>query len=345
MAAVKIHDWTDIDADYRHCLLLGNGSSIAVDPSFNYRSLLQEATSRGLLDGHAREIFERLGTQNFEVVLSALVQARLVNQALGIREKETDGAYRAVRNALIKTVNAIHPAYSAIRGHLPAIAQFMTRFETVLSLNYDLIVYWAMMFKNAQSVSFKDCFLDGRFRGNWEEFRRPIRGSGKVTLVFYPHGNLALATDPNGEEVKLAARDYTVQYRENLLATITDSWITNNYIPLFVSEGTSDQKKTAITQSSYLSTVYNSVLPGAGGPGKAITIYGCSISDSDRHIYEALIAGGVTRMAVSVRVNAQDCQMKCSEWKVKLQRYAHDVGKRVRVIFFNAEGAGCWLRQ
>ena len=85
------------------------------------------------------------------------------------------------------------------------MAEFMKRFETVLSLNYDLLVYWAMLKGNDEYGNwFKDGFIDeGRFDNDYEVLREPL-GAERATLVFYPHGNLILATDLIGDEVKLS---------------------------------------------------------------------------------------------------------------------------------------------
>jgi hypothetical protein len=54
----------------------------------------------------------------------------------------------------------------------PPIGEFLRRFSTVVSLNYDLIVYWAILVSNNKlGTWFKDCFVNGQFDHDWERFR------------------------------------------------------------------------------------------------------------------------------------------------------------------------------
>jgi Domain of unknown function (DUF4917) len=66
-------EWPDVERLTRwNALLLGNGMSINVWPSFGYDSLFQLAR---LQPADIRS-FEKLGTENFEVVLEALSTRR-----------------------------------------------------------------------------------------------------------------------------------------------------------------------------------------------------------------------------------------------------------------------------
>ncbi|WP_219953218.1 DUF4917 family protein [Dickeya zeae] len=50
----EISPWEEIAENYGCTILLGNGASISVSPSFSYGSLLQHATERNLLPGDAQ---------------------------------------------------------------------------------------------------------------------------------------------------------------------------------------------------------------------------------------------------------------------------------------------------
>lgn len=85
-----------------------------------------------------------------------------------------------------------------VSGHLPRMYQFLRSFDTVLSLDYDLLVYWTMTYglNILDGHLFKDRFLgDGMSNDEWRRFRKTYREQIN-TLVFYPHGSLAkFATD------------------------------------------------------------------------------------------------------------------------------------------------------
>src|SRR5262245_21713453 len=56
-------------------------------------------------------------------------------------------------------VRKSHVPYDRAQSHLDAAGDFLSRFQTVISLNYDIFVYWAMIKWNAEHGHwFKDCF-------------------------------------------------------------------------------------------------------------------------------------------------------------------------------------------
>ncbi len=106
-----------------------------------------------------------------------------------------------------------------------------------------------------------------------EYLRRPYGQAAGATLVFYPHGSLAVARDYLGDETKLAV---DAGAAGDLLDTITLRWSSGNYVPVFVSEGTSKQKIAAIRRSHYLTNVYEEVLPSLG---ESLVMYGWSFDE------------------------------------------------------------------
>lgn len=68
----------------------------------------------------------------------------------------------------------MHPEYNLVSDYLPSMYQFLKEFDTVFSLNYDLLVYWTMTYGRLNikdGHQFKDCFLDGVLHDKWWEFR------------------------------------------------------------------------------------------------------------------------------------------------------------------------------
>ena len=330
----NVVDWLDISEDFREGLILGNGASIALHQGFAYRSLLEEARKRQFISESVENVFNHLGTTDFERVLRMLWHTSQINKALRIKDKKTAEAYESIRTALVQTVTTIHPVHTKISAALPQIAKFMKRFNTVVSLNYDLLVYWTMLWTNERHQNrFKDCFIHGKFDSDWEDYCQPYGTATRSTLVFYPHGNLALATDLDGNESKLSAR-----VASNLLSTIESEWKSGEHAPLFVSEGTSKQKVAAIHRSHYLKTVYDSVLPKLG---RRVAVLGWSFSQSDKHILKAIACSKLAEVAVSIRTSKPRLEEKCTEIQKKIQDAS--TRRTVKVIFFDANSEGCWL--
>jgi hypothetical protein len=263
-------------------------------------------------------------------VLRLVWQASNVNKALQIHDARTHDAYLRVRKSLILAVRDVHPEYNEISGQLPLIYEYLKKFDTVISLNYDLIVYWVVMygFGVRDRHVFKDCFLNGNFDENWSRFRRPISFiDGKVTLVFYPHGNLVLRRNALEQESKISAQEV------GLLDSILNAWESGYFIPLFVSEGTASQKISSIQNSYYLSTVYKEVLPS---PKTNLTIYGWGLGDHDVHILRKMLPANIKRVAISVFRNDQDYCNRAS----RIVR--ESIGSNIHIDFFDCESHGCW---
>jgi hypothetical protein len=336
MPATGLKDWTDIKLRFTDCLLLGNGASIAVHQSFDYRKLLAKATANHLITGRVKTAFDHFNTTDFEYVLNMLWHTYNLNKALGVKETKTRTAYRKVREALVKAIELVHPEHSEVLPRLGPLSDFLRHFDTILSLNYDLILYWARMRGQEldPTVSFKDGFVRRGFDPDWQGFdpdwrrlRQPIRTAKHSTLVFYPHGNIALAADLAGNEGKVR-----VSTAANLLEQIQQAWESEDCVPVFVSEGQSEQKLSAIHRSSYLATVYKDVLSDVG---VSLVVYGWSFRDEDDHILDALSRGRLKRIAVSIYTPDREWRTTRERVRAKVKK-AFSAKTRPEVLFFDS---------
>jgi hypothetical protein len=325
-----IMQWAQIAANYhRGTIVLGNGASIAVSPSFGYGSLLDHAQERGLFTDDVNSLFQFFETSDFELILRLVWQASNVNRSLRIPDDRTHQAYLNVRECLIQAIRDVHPDYELVSSQLPSMYQFLKSFDTVLSLNYDLLVYWTMAygFNVHDGHLFKDCFQrNGTFDDTWWRFRDPYREQTN-TLVFYPHGSLALCRNMVEQELKIHSAG------DGLLEAILQAWRSEQYVPLFVSEGTMQQKVFSIQNSYYLSTVYREVLKSGRD---TLTLYGWGLGEHDRHLLRRMYGTGIQRVAISV-FNGD--QSYCNN---AYQVVRDDLGS-VQVDFFDSESPGCWI--
>ena len=334
MDRIEIDTWANISAESWSSLLLGNGASIAIHKEFSYPTLHSVADAKGLLSTTA-PLFAKLGTTDFEHLLLACWYAENVNVALGAPSADISKAYAEVRTALIEAVHSVHPAHADVAPDLQRVGAFASAFPTVVSLNYDLTLYWAMLlFNAANGIWFKDAFQHGEFQMDWGHLRRPLPPAGGATLVFYPHGNLAVARDYIGDETKISVGSGAAG---DLLDTITCRWSSGRYVPVFVSEGTSKQKIAAIRRSHYLTSVYEEVLPTLG---ENLVVYGWSFDKRDQHVLDAIAASPPKRMAVSVFTGQPepDQQAFCHQVLKAAGRSLPDIA----VTFFDSQSPGCW---
>lgn len=324
----KVLAWQDIQKEFAgSTLLLGNGASMAVSDKFSYDSLFDEAVKLGHIDKQVQAIFDNFGVFDFELVLRRLWQAKLVNTALRIEHGAIEASYKQVRTALIATVRDVHVSYTEAEEHLPYIFKFMQPFSKVLSLNYDLIVYWAAMLGNRELESwFKDCFTDGLFCKDWQSRAEPYKRAKGATLFFYPHGNLVLHHHEFSSVKKIRA-----QPNGDLLESILDKWQKDDLAPCFVCEGTQESKMQSISGSDYLERVYYEVFTSMG---QCIVIYGWALAKQDEHLLKQLRQNNPSKIAVSVYKNDKVFMGKATE-------LLRSIGVS-DVIFFDSESPGAW---
>lgn len=326
-----IHPWNNIKSGYVNgTLLLGNGASMAISDKFSYSSLYKKAAATDLLSADVQQIFNYFQTRDFELILRLVWHASKVNDSLGIPDDLTKQAYSNVRQSLIEAIQNVHPTFTEISPHLPQMHDFLTSFNTILSLNYDLLVYWVIAFglQLGHARACKDCFVYGSFDDDWKKFRNPFRKENSRTLVFYPHGNLALARMIDDSEVKLEAAG------TDLLSQIFNYWNDGDCVPIFISEGTSEQKVKSIRSSYYLSTVYKEVL---SSNRETLTIFGWGMGEHDMHIMRQMKGSGINRIAVSV---CGQNQLYCHHALGMIER---NFGP-CKVDFFDSSSRGCWIQ-
>ncbi len=326
----RIFEWEEISRYYdRGALLLGNGASMSVNGRFGYSSLIEHARDHRLLTDDVQQLFNFFNTSDFELILRLVWQASNVNRSLSIPDERTYSAYIRVRECLIQAVRDVHPEYQEVSEHLPAIYNFLRNFQTVISLNYDLILYWTIMYglDVPDRHALKDCFVNGQFYEDWRRLRTPFYGERSTTLAFYPHGSLVLARNHIESEVKVTGNG------NGLLEAILQAWQSEMVVPLFVSEGTSAQKINSIRNSSYLNTVYREVLTTLES---SLVIYGWGLWEQDLYILQRIASSQVRHVAVSVYGNDQNY---CN----RVSHTIHQIlGNDVQIQFFRSNSPGAW---
>ncbi|MGZ0656504.1 DUF4917 family protein [Coraliomargarita sp. W4R72] len=61
---MKIKQWNDIEADFNHSIILGNGASIAVDSRLHYRTLYEAANFEGFITSEVSQAFDHFDTKD-----------------------------------------------------------------------------------------------------------------------------------------------------------------------------------------------------------------------------------------------------------------------------------------
>lgn len=279
----------------RKLLLLGNGFSRACfDDIFSYASLL-ESSDFSALSPSARSAFEVLETTDFETVMRGLDSAaRLLRHyapRLRATAKRMKTDSRGLKDLLVKTLSAKHPDRpDAITDErYKACKKFLAHFNAIYTLNYDLLLYWALMRTEIEPL----LKCDDGFRTpesgkedyvTWEPFERYDQN------IHYLHGGLHLFD--TGDEIQ---KFTWINTGKRLLHQIRDAMSTGRY-PLFVAEGDTRQKSTRIRHSDYL----DKALRSFAATSSPLIIYGWSLGQSDGHILRRIRRGKMPSVYISI---------------------------------------------
>lgn len=318
-------------------LLLGNGFSRALrNDIFSYDALFDRAEF-GTLSPLARRAFDVLGTTDFEIVMRALRGAASLveiyaSQNPGLAEQmraDADG----LRELLVRTIAANHPGRpgEVANAAYERCRVFLSCFSTVYTLNYDLLLYWALMQDELEPHVDSD---DG--------FRTPDDGpTDYVTWevektdsqkIFYLHG--ALHIFDGGTEIK----KYTwVNTGIPLIDQIREA-LQNNLYPLFVAEGTTSQKLTRIKHNEFLGRAYRSFSKIGG----CLYVYGHSMAANDEHIIKLIEKNKVSHLFVGLYGNPDSVGNQYIIDRVLKIRNARPQKRPLEVDFFDAASAQVW---
>ena len=130
-------------------LLLGNGFSIGCDPCFAYGSLYDRAVAAGL-SPRAQQVFEHMGTNNFEGVMRLLRDGSWLAETYGLVDhdgSEMLADLEIVKDALVQAIADSHLDHSGLVSDAKkrSAARFFGPYHNIFTTNYDLLPYWVIL--------------------------------------------------------------------------------------------------------------------------------------------------------------------------------------------------------
>ncbi len=320
-------------------VLLGNGFSIAYDPSiFSYDSLAEEAELASLSRPKA-ELFETLQSSNFETIVEKLRAAAALTRMYGGDEDLAatfiDDA-NVVRNGLADVLASRHPdnASTVSDSEATHARLFLQHFRTIYTLSYDLLLYWVVNRNVGPHVQQRDGFewpsWNDSSRTIWKS--KPTQGRQRV---FFLHGALHLFVRDRRVE-KL-----TYNHHGSLVSELR-SRLESGIYPLVVTEGTRAEKEARIERSGFLRFGLRRFSRAEG----ALFIHGMSLSPNDDHVLELIEADGsaITALYVGVHgaVDSPTNRTLIARAKEIKENRRSTGGRRLRLRFYDAGSVELW---
>ena len=328
------------ETDESRHLLLGNGFSISCRPNvFTYGKLFDRADFTNL--GRARNAFDVLGTKNFEAVIRALRSFALLASVYspGDPDAMTRAAEDAdaLREVLVGAVANSHPdrPHDIESDEYLNCREFLRSYKSINTLNYDLLLYWALM---QNELGDDDIPCDDGFRKpaddpeadyvSWD----PDNLKGQT--VRYLHGALHLF-DTGAEMKKFTWINTQVPLIEQIRAALKQE-----FYPVFVSEGTSDEKVERIRHYDYLCKMYRSFTEIKG----ALVVFGHSFDASDDHIFTDRIGrhGKTSHLYVSLHGDPHSASNNAIVHRASALPNLRTGKWGLDVKYFDADSASVW---
>lgn len=310
----------------RH-LLLGNGFSIDCRHDiFDYRRLLDQADFSA---AHcARRAFDKLGTSDFERVVRALRDFAHIAPLYGADGTQAAKDADSTREILIETIQERHPAQpnELLDAEFEKCWDFLTHFNSIFTLNYDLLLYWTQMhhLQKGGGMQFSDGFKGRAQALVWSaEHYDPCR-------TFFLHGGLHLF------EVDRKPQKRTWGGSEPPILVQVAEAIRSDRYPLFVCEGKAEEKLAVIKRSNYLTHGFKEL----GSLDGSLFIFGHSLREEDKHILDQIKASNISKLLVSVRL--ADGPESVADLQGRGVALAKKAGIDDHLTFFNADTAHVW---
>lgn len=294
-------------------LLLGNGFSMAYNPArFSFTSLLDNAVDRGLITKTSPiyKVFTQFDTKDFEEVVKLLETSTRVLKTYGVLSKADEKMIlddsKSLKKYLVDVITNNHPdkITEIPDDEFFNSASFIKNFEKVYTLNYDLLLYWSCIKLQSfiEGDTIKDSCLDisdGFYDPHEQTTDYVVFGNDNASQnIYFLHGGLHIF-DKKSEIIK-----NTFSRTEKSLKDQTLDNLNKDIYPIFVSEGTSEQKKAKIIHNAYLNHCFKS-LASIGTKNSSLVIFGTLLKRNDIHIRKAIIKSKVPNLYIGV-ANATD---------------------------------------
>lgn len=321
-------------------LLLGNGFSIACrEDIFIYKALLDEADF-SKVSKSVPGIFKYFKTQNFELIIKKLLDSseviRIYDKNKHDFSKQLTKDAESLKEILVQVITKKHPTRpnDISDDEYKACASFLSHFDKIYTLNYDLLLYWTIMYGIENSMwtePLNDGFAyeEGADYVTWE--------NSHYQNVFFLHGGLHIF-DSGTDFKKLTYSNTGVPLIDQIRAALG-----SGLYPHFVAEGSAKDKQERINHSVFFDKGFRSLK----AIEKDLFIYGHSLADNDMHILGLIPDGKVSNLFISLYGDpdeAHNQKVIQNAFLLKSKREAKDKKSKnpLNIFFYDAKSANVW---
>ena len=258
-------------------LLVGNGLSIQARLPF-FTPVINQYALNYPLGARAFDLLRNFPALAPEDSLAYVREFPVAHPKTG----EPWSEYSLLRNALAHAIIDVHP--DTVESVSPwtrrSIARFFSRFDTIYSLNYDLLPSWAIADSELNS-KFADGFVVREDPDGVDPRQEIYRGAddGLTPNFWHLHGSLNLYRD--GSQLARVSGDPTQESLRDIFKQRFDLGL----LPLIVLEGTMDRKINAIERDGYLQEAMQSLHNLSG----ILFTFGVGFNWQDQHIFNAVL--------------------------------------------------------
>jgi hypothetical protein len=214
--------------------------------------------------------------------------------------------------------------YEAARG-------FLSNFERFYTLNYDLLLYWAMLQDIEPILRHDDGFREDPDDPEadsvaWNSYHQYGQN------VFFLHGGLHLY-DEGPTLRKLTFIRTGVALVEQIRAQLD-----SGAFPLIVTEGTAAEKLAGVLGHAYLGKCLRSLSSCEG----SLFVHGHSLAENDDHILRAIVEAKFKAIFVSLHGDPDDEGNRGIRERAEALALRRGEGKPLGVEFYDAGSAAVW---
>lgn len=342
MVDLELHEYGEVlgalEDGRRTHLLLGNGFSIDCDPVFRYERLYDAALAGGLSE-RAQQVFNRLGTNNFEGAMRLLDDADWVAREYGLLARDVRSDLQEdveiIKQALVTAVGTTHLRHTGeVSTERKAKALgFLERYHHIFCVNYDLLLYWVVM-ADERGPHWQDGFRADEGEPDAAHLVFTER-MGDRKGIFFIHGALHLY-ESAGEVRKHSWIRTGVPLTDSIRAGLA----AGNY-PIFVAEGSAEKKIQQIRESGYLSYCLGKL----GRIQHRLVIFGHSLGPSDRHVVDTIAhIADLRELWISLYGGSETAASRGTQAAAALIEDARrELGvKELTIRFFDSASAHVW---